>query len=123
MAGMPDGLTVCPRAVSITPRTAGIILKGTDMPSLMGTIQLLIGVGGLLTLAFLILLAIPNSELRRVLMPIVGWGMAIFCGIYCISPLDVAPEALLGPFGLIDDVGAAIVGFTAASMARKVSEE
>lgn len=28
--------------------------------------------------------------------------------LYIISPIDLVPEALLGPFGLADDVGALI---------------
>lgn len=94
-----------------------------DMSSILGTIQLLIAVGGLLTLAFLILLAMPNSELRRILMPIIGWGMAIFCGVNCISPFDAMPEALFGPFGLLDDLAAGVMGLTSASIARKASEK
>lgn len=93
------------------------------MSSVLTTIQLLIVVGGILVLAFLALLAIPNSELRKALMPIVGWAMAIFCAVYCISPVDVMPEALLGPFGLVDDLGALIVGFSAAKAARKAGKE
>ena len=50
-------------------------------------------------------------------MPIVGWAMAIFCGVYVVSPVDVIPEALLGPFGLIEDIGAVVAGISAARMA------
>jgi len=93
------------------------------MSTFLGTIQLLIGCGSLILLAFMILLAMPNSELKKFLMPIIGWCLAIFCGIYCVSPVDIVPEAFLGPFGLVDDIGAAVLGFSAASMARKAAKE
>lgn len=87
------------------------------MQDVMTTIQLLVICGTLLGLAFFVLLSMPQSQLRAFLLPIVGWGVAIFCGIYCISPVDIVPEALLGPFGLIDDVGAVAAGLTAAGIA------
>ena len=79
--------------------------------------------GTVVVIAFVVLLAMPKSELRSVLMPFVGWAMAIFCGFYAISPIDVMPEAVLGPFGLIDDIGAVVVGINAAKMAMKAKDE
>lgn len=87
------------------------------MQSIMSTIQMLLVCGTVLGLAFFVLLSMPQSQLRAFLLPIVGWGVAIFCGIYCISPVDIVPEALLGPFGLIDDLGAVAAGLTAAGVA------
>ena len=79
--------------------------------------------GTLLCMTFVGLLAMPKSELRSVLMPIVGWAMAIFCGFYVVSPVDLVPEALLGPVGVIDDIGAIFVGISAAKMAMKSKDE
>lgn len=79
--------------------------------------------GTLIVIAFVVLLAMPKSELRSVLMPIVGWAMAIFCGFYAISPIDIMPEAVLGPFGLIDDIGAVVVGISAAKAAMRAKDE
>ena len=93
------------------------------MQSLLGMIQLLLLCGTVLTLAFVVLLSLPKSELRTFLMPIVGWAMAIFCGIYAISPVDVVPEVVLGPFGLIDDIGAVVAGIGAARMAMNAKNE
>ena len=78
--------------------------------------------GTVVVIAFVVLLAMPKSELRSVLMPIVGWAMAIFCGFYAISPIDILPEAVLGPFGLIDDIGAVIVGISSAKAAMKAKD-
>lgn len=86
-------------------------------------LKMLMVCGTLVVIAFGILLAMPKSELRSVLMPIVGWAMAIFCGIYAISPIDVVPEAVLGPFGLVDDIGAVIAGISAAKAAMNASSE
>jgi uncharacterized membrane protein YkvA (DUF1232 family) len=93
------------------------------MQSLFGTIQTLAMCGTLVTIAFVILLAMPQSQLRAFLLPIAGWSVAIFCGIYAISPVDIVPEALLGPFGLIDDVGAVVAGITAARVAMSAKAE
>ena len=85
-------------------------------------IKLLMLCGTGVVIAFVVLLAMPKSELRAVLMPIVGWAMAIFCGFYAISPIDILPEAVLGPFGLIDDIGAVIVGISSAKAAMKAKD-
>ena len=86
----------------------------------MMKLMMLCGTG--IVIAFVVLLAMPKSELRSVLMPIVGWAMAIFCGFYAISPIDILPEAVLGPFGLIDDIGAVIVGISSAKAAMKAKD-
>ena len=85
-------------------------------------IKLMMLCGTVVVIAFVVLLAMPKSELRSVLMPIVGWAMAIFCGFYAISPIDILPEAVLGPFGLIDDIGAVIVGISSAKAAMKAKD-
>lgn len=93
------------------------------MSGMFETLKVLLMCGTLVTIAFVVLLAMPKSELRKVLMPIIGWAMAIFCGIYAISPIDVVPEAAFGPFGLIDDVGAVVVGVAAAKAAMRAGDE
>ena len=79
-------------------------------------------VGGGLVGLFGILLAVPQSRLRDFLMPIVGWCFALFCGAYILSPVDILPEALMGPFGLFDDAGALVAGIYAASSAIKAGK-
>lgn len=87
------------------------------------TIKTLLLCGTVTTIAFMVLLAMPNSKLRQFLLPIVGWCVAILCGIYCISPIDILPEAFLGPFGLVDDVGAIVAGVAAVKTAMSASNE
>ncbi len=93
------------------------------MSHLFQVLQLLLICGTILGIVFVILLAWPQSKLRDVLMPIVGWVLAIFCGVYCLSPLDVLPEAFLGPFGLVDDLGALVAGIVAARTAITASQK
>ena len=92
-------------------------LQDYIMQNMFATIQLLVLCATVLGIAFAVLLSLPNSQLRAFFLPIVGWGVAIFCGIYCISPIDIIPEALFGPFGLVDDLGAVVAGIGAARTA------
>jgi uncharacterized membrane protein YkvA (DUF1232 family) len=41
------------------------------------------------------------------------WLTAAACLVYVLSPVDLLPEALLGPFGLADDVVVALIGLRA----------
>ncbi len=93
------------------------------MQSLLFMISTMLVCGTILAATFAVLLSLPQSKLRDFLMPIIGWCVAIFCGIYCISPIDIVPEAVLGPFGLIDDLGALVTGIAAARIAMKKAKE
>lgn len=73
-------------------------------------LRLLVIVGGLVIVTFMILLALPQCRLRDMLMPFVAWGFVALCGAYAISPVDALPEILLGPFGLVDDLAAVVLG-------------
>jgi uncharacterized membrane protein YkvA (DUF1232 family) len=84
------------------------------MSSFFHMIDLLITCGTLLAFGMMVLISLPQSGLRDVMIQIVGWVFALFCGVYCISPVDIIPEALLGPFGLVDDAGAAVAGVASA---------
>lgn len=77
-------------------------------------LRLMVMFGGLILITFMVLLSLPQSKLREIVMPFVAWGFVVLCTVYVISPLDVLPEAFLGPFGLVDDFGAAVLGVTTA---------
>jgi uncharacterized membrane protein YkvA (DUF1232 family) len=49
-----------------------------------------------------------DDEVQVQKKPSVLAGVSIvgLCFLYIISPIDLMPEALLGPFGLVDDFGA-----------------
>ncbi len=91
--------------------------------TISGVIRLLILCGTMLGLSSVVLLAMPKCRLRAVLMQVVGWAVVVFCVIYGISPFDIAPEAVLGPFGLIDDLGAVAVAIGAGSAALQAGRE
>ena len=93
------------------------------MQGIFGVIQTFFLCGTAVVVAFVVLLSLPQSKLRAFLLPIIGWCIAILCAIYCISPIDIVPEALLGPFGLVDDVGAVVAGIAAVRSAMKASKE
>jgi uncharacterized membrane protein YkvA (DUF1232 family) len=78
--------------------------------------------GTILAGAMMILVNMPHSPLRDLLVQIVGWVFAVFCAIYVISPVDILPEAFLGPFGLVDDLGAAVVGISSAVAAWRAGK-
>ena len=77
-------------------------------------LELMVVVGGLIVAIFLVLLSLPQCKLRDLLMPFVAWGFVALCAVYAISPVDILPEIVLGPFGLFDDFVAAAAGIGTA---------
>jgi uncharacterized membrane protein YkvA (DUF1232 family) len=69
------------------------------VPDWLRTTLLIVGVLGLL-----VVLAIGYVMWRYRIPPrgLIAMGAA---AVYLISPIDVAPEVLLGPLGLVDDAG------------------
>ena len=94
-----------------------ICIGKTIMGSIFGIIETLLWCGTILGTTFIVLLSLPACQLRAFLLPIASWAVAVFCGVYCIMPVDLVPEALLGPLGLIDDMGMLAAGIAAARMA------
>ena len=90
--------------------------------NLFAIIELMIICGTVLTIALFVMLSLPDSQLRTFLMPIVWWGVAILCGVWCISPLDPIPDVLF-PVGFADDAGALIAGISAARKAMSLVKE
>lgn len=78
-----------------------------DMPDWLRTTLLIVGV-----LALLVVLVIGYVMWRYRLPPrgLIAMGAA---AVYLISPIDVVPEMIFGPIGLVDDAGvtAAVVLF------------
>ncbi|MFO0942342.1 MAG: DUF1232 domain-containing protein [Pirellulales bacterium] len=84
------------------------------MSSFMNLLTTLIVCMTILGIAFMVVLAMPQSKMREVSKNVM---LAICCFIYVVSPIDVLPEIALGPFGFLDDLGAAVVGIKAARIA------
>jgi uncharacterized membrane protein YkvA (DUF1232 family) len=59
----------------------------------------------------------PDSPLKTIALRGSAAVFALIAPAYVLSPVDVMPEAILGPFGLVDDLAAAIAGFLAARYA------
>ena len=93
------------------------------MESVFSVIRLMILCGSGLLLAMGLLAHLPSSPLRNVLVKVCGYATAAFCGAYVVSPIDPIPEMFFGPFGLIDDLIAAIAGIMAIRSAWKAGKE
>jgi uncharacterized membrane protein YkvA (DUF1232 family) len=85
--------------------------------TILGTFTTLCFLATAITISFLVLLSLPQSKLRAVCLEIGGWLMAALCAAYVCVPTDILPEALLGPFGLPDDLLAVASGIYAAKTA------
>lgn len=46
---------------------------------------------------------------------LIKWGIIAICILYLLFPIDIIPESLLGPVGLIDDM---VVGVIAILLAK-----
>lgn len=91
--------------------------RNVRMQSILDMFVAMVYCGTGLIITFAVLIALPQSQMRAFLLPIIGWIVAVCCGIYCLSPTDLIPEIFLGPAGLVDDLGAAAIGLAAARMA------
>jgi uncharacterized membrane protein YkvA (DUF1232 family) len=71
-----------------------------DMSDLLTLVLMLLGVLALLGAAFI------GFIMWRYRIPPGGLIAMIGALVYLVSPVDVLPEVMLGPFGLLDDAGA-----------------
>lgn len=70
-------------------------------------------------IASIVALSLPKSKFREVMRAVVGAAGVVLCGLYVVSPVDLFPEAVLGPVGYIDDIGAVIAGYMSLKSAIK----
>jgi uncharacterized membrane protein YkvA (DUF1232 family) len=73
--------------------------------------------GTVLGLAFMVVLALPKSEMREVMKKVL---FAVACALYVLSPIDFMPEAILGPLGFVDDLGAMAAGIMSLKSAIRM---
>jgi uncharacterized membrane protein YkvA (DUF1232 family) len=90
---------------------------------LVQVLSLMVVVGGLIVITFLVLLSLPQCTLKTMIQPFVSWGFVALCAAYAISPVDVMPEIVLGPFGLFDDVAAVVAGIGTAAAAINAAKK
>lgn len=89
---------------------------------MVGVIQTIVICGTLLLLAFMVLLSMPKSMLRCILLELVGWTVAVFACVYTVSPIDCIPD-FIPILGWIDDVGAIAGGVGAVVTALNARKD
>lgn len=72
-----------------------------------------------LGIAFVIALSLPKSKFQTVVSEICSWAAVALCGLYVVSPMDSLPEVVLGPVGIIDDIGAIFLAWQAYKSAQQ----
>jgi uncharacterized membrane protein YkvA (DUF1232 family) len=68
-------------------------------------LTIVLGFIAIFLLIGVVLLAVMLFVIFRYRVPLRGIAAMAGALVYVVSPVDVLPEAVLGPFGLIDDVG------------------
>lgn len=76
---------------------------------------LFLGFFGLIAL-FIILLSIPKSRLRNIVLEITGWGTTAVSAVSVVSPIDPIPD-FIPVLGQLDDIGMIVLGICSALMA------
>ena len=66
---------------------------------------IVVGFFALILLVGVVLLAIALFVIYRYRVPLRGIAAMAGALVYLVSPVDVLPEAALGPLGLVDDLG------------------
>ena len=67
---------------------------------------------------FMILMHLPNSPLKTIaLRAAAGFFAVVAAPLYEISPIDLMPVAIFGPFGVLDNLAVFIAAIAAARYA------
>lgn len=93
------------------------------MVEFLSLLKLILGLGTLLILALLLMFSLPQSQLPKVCGQASKWLLAALCAIYVVSPVDFLPEAMLGPFGVFDDLAAVVIGVKAGIAAWQARQQ
>lgn len=88
----------------------------------MSTLDLFILCCTVLGCTFLVLLALPKSQLRCFLLEVMGYAVAWISAAYVVSPLDVIPD-FIPVLGWLDDVGAIVTGIGGFVAARSAAAD
>ena len=89
---------------------------------MVSIINSMVWCGTVLIVAFMILLSMPKSMLRSVLLETAGWLLAALAALYVVCPIDFIPDFI--PFvGWIDDLGAIVAGIASAIAALRAKND
>ena len=80
-----------------------------------------IGLFALIAL-FLILMALPKSKLRSLILEVMGWGTTAASVASVVSPIDMLPD-FIPVLGQLDDVGMIVFGLCSAIFAWRMRKE
>ena len=86
------------------------------MSEIFSTIRLMAVLAGGLVLALLILLSLPQSKLKEIVQPFVGWAIAALSVGLILSPIDPIPD-VIPVLGWCDDLVALVVAIASAKAA------
>lgn len=92
------------------------------MSNLVELVKIVVICGTVLVALFLVLLAMPKSKLRSVVLEIGGWTGAVTSAVAVVSPVDLVPD-FIPLAGQIDDLGyivaAIVLGLIAYGQRRE----
>ena len=83
------------------------------MDSFMGLLKIVVICGALVFALFIILLAMPKSRLRSIVLEMAGWFVTGASATLVISPVDLVPD-FIPVLGQMDDLGYIVIGVTSA---------
>lgn len=75
-----------------------------------------------LIIVFLILMALPKSKLRGVVLEIFGWGTTAASTASVVSPIDLMPD-FIPVLGQLDDVGMIVLALCSAFFAYRMRKQ
>ncbi len=86
------------------------------MTEIFSTIKLMAVLLVVLVLALMVLLSLPQSRLKEIVQPILGWGITVLSVGLILSPIDPIPD-VIPIIGWADDLVALVVAIASAKAA------